>query len=167
MPTSVQCGYKMKTPTKSELEQLFSLGDHKLDRQSPLLPVLPGLPVHIAQNIAPKLGLANVSTGTFVGYQFPKDTIFKPMSFQECLIRLFSKPLEIIYVSVDQARFKNGFPSVTEGFPENTVPTLPFSPTKQIICLPNRKFRVKNMQIPSAPAIAGTTYKLQGKPAKQ
>ncbi len=68
-----------KRPTKSELEQLLGLGDHKLNRLSPLLPMLPGLPVHITQNIAPKIGLANGSTGTIVGYQFPKGTIFKPM----------------------------------------------------------------------------------------
>ncbi len=42
-----------------------------LDRLALLLPVLPGLPVHITKNMAPKLGLANGSPGTVVGYQLP------------------------------------------------------------------------------------------------
>ncbi len=126
------------------------------------MPVLPGLPVHITQNIAPKLRLDNGSTGTIVGYQFPKGTIFKPMYFQECPMRLASKHPEIIYVSVDQARFKYRFPAIPEGFLDSTVPILPFSTTKQITCLPNRKFSVKITRIPIAPAIAAITYKLQG-----
>ncbi len=71
-------------------------------------------------------------------------------------MRLASKPPEIINVSVDQARFKNRFPGIPDGFPENTVPMLPFSTTKQIICLPNRKFSFKITQIPIDPAIAAT-----------
>ncbi len=77
-------------------------------------------------------------------------------------MRLGSKPPEIIYVSVDQARFRNRFPNIPEGFPDNTVPILPFSTTKQITCLPNRKFSVKITQIPIAPAIPATSYKIQG-----
>ncbi len=44
---------KIRTP--SDLDQLLSMEDHKLDRLSPLLPVLPGFPVHITQNVAPNL----------------------------------------------------------------------------------------------------------------
>ncbi len=47
---------------------------------------------------------------------------------------------------------KNRFPGIPEGFPDNTVPILPFS----ITCLPNRKFSVKITQITIAPAIAAT-----------
>ncbi len=108
-PAVFNAAKRGKKPTKSELEQLISLGDHKLDRQSPLLPVLPGLPVHISQNIASKLGLAIGSTGTGL---------------------------------------KNRFPSVPEGFPDSTVPILPLYLTKQITCLPNRKFSLKMKQIP-------------------
>ncbi len=36
-----------KRTTKSELKQVLGLGDYKLIRLYPLLPVLPGLPVHI------------------------------------------------------------------------------------------------------------------------
>ncbi len=62
-----------KKPINSELEQ------HKLDIS--MLQVIPGLPVHITKNIAPKLGLANGSTVTVIGYTFPKGAIFQPMSF--------------------------------------------------------------------------------------
>ncbi len=61
------------------------------------------------------------------------------------------KPLEIIYVSVDQARFKCRFPRVPEGFPNNTEPIVHFSLTEQITGLPNRKFRVKITQMILAP----------------
>ncbi len=57
-------------------------------------------------------------------------------------------------------------PGVPERFPGNTVPIVPFSLTKQITGLPNRKFSVKITQMPLAPAIAATTYKLQGKTCK-
>ncbi len=67
-PAVFNAATKGKRPTKSELEQILSLGDHKLDRLSPLLPVLPGLAAHTTQNRAPKLSLANVSTTTIVGY---------------------------------------------------------------------------------------------------
>ncbi len=103
-PAMFNAATRGKTPTNSELEQLLSLVDHKLDRLSPLLPVLPGMPVHITQNTAPKLGLANGSIGTIVGYQFPNTTVFKPLYFDECPMRLASKPPEIMYVSVDQVR---------------------------------------------------------------
>lgn len=73
----------------------MNLGDHKLDRQYPLLPVLRGFPVHITQNIASRLGLANGSTETTVGYQFPRDTVFKSMSFQEYPTRLASSLLKL------------------------------------------------------------------------
>ncbi len=161
-PAVFNAATRGKTQTKSELEQLLSLGDHKLDRLSPLLPVLPGLPVNITQNTAPKLGRANGSTGTIVGYQFPEGTIVKSMSFQECPMGLASKPAKIIYVSVDQTRLKHRLPVVPENIPNNTVPILPFSCTKKITCLPNREFRVKITQIPLTPAIAATTYMLQG-----
>ncbi len=91
-----------KRPSKYEINQLFSVGDHTLDRLSPLLPLLPGLPVSITQNISPKLGLANGSTGTIVGYQFSKDATFKSLSFQGCPLRLSSKLPEIVYVSERQ-----------------------------------------------------------------
>ncbi len=37
-------------------------------------------------------------------------------------MRLASKPAEIIYVSGDQARFKNRLPGVPENFPNDIVP---------------------------------------------
>ncbi len=141
-----------KRPMKSELEQLLGPGDHKPNRLSPLLPVLPGLPVHITQNIAPKLGVATGSTGTIVGCQFRKGTVFKPMYFQECPMRLASKPPEIIYVSVDQASLKNRFQKA-------------FQITQCLCCrllLLNRTFSVKITQIPIASVIAATIYNLQG-----
>ncbi len=132
-----------------------------------MLPVLPSLPVHITQNIAPKLGQAIGSTGTVGGYQFPKIKIFKPLSFQKCPLRLSSKPPEIVYMSVDRARFKNRFPCVPERFPDSTVPILPFSPTKQIVSLPNRKFSVKTTQIPLAPGYLTQRTSFKEKRAKQ
>ncbi len=91
-----------RRPTKSEQEQRLSLGDHKLD------------------------------TGQIVGYIFPEDTIFKSMSFQECRMRLSSKPPEVIHVSVDQIGFKNRFLCVPDGFPDNIVPILPVCHQKLI-----------------------------------
>ncbi len=81
-PDMFNAATRGKTPTNSELEQLLSLGDHKLDKLSPLLPVLPGLPVHITQNIAPKLGLANGSTGTVVAINFQKIQHLRPCRFR-------------------------------------------------------------------------------------
>ncbi len=68
-PAVFDAATRGKIPTPSELQQLLSMGDHRLDRLSLLLPVLPGLPVHTTQNVAPKLGLAKGSTGTVAGYQ--------------------------------------------------------------------------------------------------
>ncbi len=41
-------------PTAAELKSLFMLGDNKLKRLSPLLPVLSGMPVYITENCRPK-----------------------------------------------------------------------------------------------------------------
>ncbi len=47
-----------KRPTKSELDNVLGLGDHKLKGIS-IFPVLSDFPVYINQNIAPELGLVN------------------------------------------------------------------------------------------------------------
>ncbi len=114
-----------------------------VDRRSPLGSVPPGLSVHTTQNVAPKLGLANGCTGKVVGTQVPQNTIFKSTPFQECTMRLFSKHLGTISGSVYQSRFRNRFLGVPEGFPENTVPIVPFSLIENIMGFPNRKLSVK------------------------
>ncbi len=148
--------------TKKGLEKLLSLGDNKLDIMAPLLPLFPGLPVYITQNLSPKLGLANGSTGTVLGYQFAEDTVFKSAILHNCSVKISSKPPEIVSVAVDQYKVHRRFPDIPRQYPNNTVPILTFSHTKQITCLTNRKFTIKISQIPLSPAIAATVYKLQG-----
>ncbi len=89
-PSMLNAATREKTPTKSEQEQLLRLGDNKLDRLSQLLPVLPGLPLHITQNIASKLGLANGSTRTTVSYQFPEGTDQERFKIDFMVCRKFS-----------------------------------------------------------------------------
>ncbi len=137
VPSCAQCGSKREKTNLVWAGTPSEHGDYKLDILSPLAPVLPGVPVHITQNAAPKLWLGNGSTRTVVGYQFPLGTILKSMSFQECPMILSPKPAEIIYVSIDQARFRNrslGFP---EGFPDENVSMAPFS-----LGLASKNFRV-------------------------
>ncbi len=124
-----------KRPTKSDLQQLLSLDDHKLDRLSQLSQEFFGLLVHITKNRAPKLGLGNGPQDS------RKDSIFKPIPFQECPMRLASKPDRIIYISGDHARFKNRFSGVSKGFPDNRVPIVPLFHAKHIRCLPISNFK--------------------------
>ncbi len=95
-PVAFNAATRELKPTLSDLEQLLSMEDHKLGRLSPLLPVRHGVPVHITQNTAPKLGVANGFTGTVVGYQFPRDTKFMSLSSQESPTRPSSKPLKLL-----------------------------------------------------------------------
>ncbi len=101
-PAEFNAATREKIPTTSEQEQLMSLGESKLDRLSPLLAVLPCLSAYITQNIDPRLGLATGSTGTIVGNQFPRDTVFL-----QSLLKLFTYPLIKLDLRIDFQAYRS------------------------------------------------------------
>lgn len=126
-----------KRGTKATLEQmteLLALGDNKLQRLSPLLPIFPGMPVYITQNISPKLGLANGSTGKIVGCQFSDETVFSSTIIQDVAMKIASALPEVVYVSIHQKAFTGRFPGVPAQYPINTIPILPHTQTVQVGC---------------------------------
>ena len=162
-PALFEASKRGSKPTTNDVQQLLSLGDHELRRLTPLLPLFPGLPVHITQNISTKLGLANGSTGKIVGCQFSEDTTFSTVFVNGVRMQLSSLPPQAVYVNVAEANLPQRFPGIPQQYSNNTVPILPFSCTVPVTALPNRKFTVKMTQIPITPAFSATVHKLQGK----
>ena len=155
-----------RVPTREEVAQLFSPGDHNLRRLPPLLPVFPGLPVNITQNITTKLGLANGSSGKIAGCQFSKDTTFYEIMLHGVKMKVCSQPPQVVYVHVAEETLTERFPHIPSILPKRTMPILPFTGTIPVTALPNRRFSIKMTQSPLTPSFAATVHKLQGKTCK-
>ncbi len=118
------------------------------------------MPVYITQNIAPKIGIANGSTGFVLGCQFPENTDIRTPHVNGAAMKIASAPPDIVYVSLDQAKLTSRFPGVPETYPENTVPILPYTLDISVLCLTDRSFCIKMTQIPISPSFVATTHKL-------
>lgn len=168
--TPVVCVANMQpirgTPfTATEIKALLRTGDQKSYNLAALLPILPGMPIRITQNIAVKIGIANGTEGTLVGVKFPEGTTFK---YSECFgVRalLSSNLPNVAFVDTPHlcSRLPNRFQCVPPQFPDSTIPlypveSAPFSSPKN---LENRAM-MKMTQLPFVPAFASTSYKVQG-----
>ncbi len=120
------------------------------------------MPLYITQNIGPKIGLANGSTGFVVGFQFPERTVFKETSVMGATMKIATVLPEIVYVSVDQAKLKSRFPGVPEIYLANTLPIPPYTVAAQVKIKFSRSFTINVTQIPISPSFAATAHKLQG-----
>lgn len=65
-----------------ELSEIYSLSDEKLDRVSPSLPIIIGLPVKVTSIISVPLGVANGSNETIIEDRYPARTMFPRYEFE-------------------------------------------------------------------------------------
>lgn len=72
--------FKQSSRAKKDISEarreIYGLGDERLDHLAPIITVAVGVPVHIFQNIAVTLGIANVTQGTIVGFAFAQSVTF-------------------------------------------------------------------------------------------
>lgn len=168
--TPVVCVAKMSpirgAPFNSaEVRKLLTVGDQKTYNLAVLLPLLPGMPVRITQNIAVSLGIANGTDGILKGVQFPEGTTFKSINCFGIRVLLSSHLPSVAFVNSPQlgSRLPRRFQCVPLQFPDSTIPLYPFESSS--FSSPNsleNRASMKMTQLPFVPAFASTTYKVQG-----
>lgn len=120
---------RSKKPSVRELEELLQLGDHKLERISPILPLGKGMSAYVTQNIATQLGVANGSFEIVVGVQFATDTIFHRVVIHGIQMQVASKLPEMVFVDIPNSRLPQRFPSLPNHYHDSVVPIASFSKT--------------------------------------
>lgn len=154
--------------TKEQLELLCNSADTDTNNLPIILPLLPGMPVRITQNISVDIGISNGSTGVLKGFKFPESTTFKNCTVFDIDCQVASQLPICVYISIplykniSQQRF-----SLTPGiYDDSTVPVCAFSSGKFTpkIFSNNRikSAKIQLKQIPIVPSFCVTSYKVQG-----
>ena len=62
--------------SKKDMYKLVNSSENQTGNLPVLLPLIPGMPIRITQNVAVDLGIANGTNGTLLGVRFPPSTVF-------------------------------------------------------------------------------------------
>ena len=156
---------KLDKEDLTNLKELYNAPDNKLDRFSPIFPVIQGLGVSITQNYSIGLGIANGTSGKIVGADFPSGSEFQRIDDLEidCYVS-FNLP-SAVFVQIDGAKRKFDWSDTNFKFSNNVFPICPMNKSVRVE-LPNRRFSVSITQIPLSVSVAATVYKLQGDTVK-
>lgn len=153
----------------SDMKTLLQTLDNETNNLAALLPLLPGMPIRVTQNVAVELCIANGTEGSLVGVKFPAGTTLEDTTCfgVECMVAT-KLPL-VVFVKAPIVR--NVLPlkleSVPTGLPEHTIPLVPYQSANFTALLRGKKKLLAGngmsmRQIPFVPAFAVTTYKVQG-----
>lgn len=133
------------------------------------LPLLPGMPIRITQNLAVELCLANGTEGNLVGVEFPRGTTFEATSCFDVSCMVASNLPDVAYVqaSIVESVLPSRFESIPAKIPANSIPLFPIQTPNFSADLKGRKKltagnRMTMRQLPFVPAFSATTYKVQG-----
>lgn len=152
-----------------DIAMLLQTAENETNNLPALLPMLPGMPIGITQNVAVELCLANGTEGTLLGVKFPVGTKFEEATCfgVECLVATKPPLVAFITAPIVGSILPLQFESVPMGLPEHTIPIVPYQFANFTAVLRGkRKLLVGNgmsmRQRPFVPAFAVTTYKVQG-----
>lgn len=159
---------------KNILHNILKLTDDKTDDLPGLLPLIPGMPVLLTDNICNQLGLTNGTTGIFKKLIYETDSDLEPSQNENLIFPIEStifvrKPITVL-VEIPTCNINGVF----KGLPNKVIP-IPLSQgtftisTNKILNTSAKnffkkpkQFSIKRVQFPIVPAYAITTYKSQG-----
>lgn len=156
--------------SRNDLSILFQASDTQTSNLATLLPMIPGMPVRITQNVAVELSIANGTEGTLLGVEFTGTTRFEVSNIcgVECLVANELPSVAYVRAPLCGKTIPCRFGSVPSQYPEETIPIVPYRTNSFRPTLSRGNSRIctdsslRMTQIPFVPAFASTTYKVQG-----
>lgn len=111
-----------------DLDVLMRAVDTETNNLASILPMLPGMPVRMTQNVALELCMENGTDGVLAGLKFARGTKFlKTKCFGvTCLVPTKLASLACVTVPKRSGMMPRSFKSVSNEIPNNTIPVLPF-----------------------------------------
>lgn len=152
---------------ETDMKKLLACNDTQTSNLSPLLPLLPGMPVRVTMNVSVDICIANGTEGTLVGIEFEEGTGFdETVIFDvECVIPSRMPVACFVLTPSCQDALPRRFKTVPSHYPDGTIPLIPATSRKFKTSLKIWVECAESLQLtqfPFVPSFASTTYKVQG-----